>query len=75
MAQENAELGTCMEAAQREQQPLQSQREALLRERDAARGAAAQQEADVEAKLREVQQLQDQLQAKVRGCGVQLRNL
>lgn len=75
MAKENAELGTSIEAAQREQQPLQSQREALLRERDAARGAAAQQEADVEAKLREVQQLQDQLQAKVRGCGVQLHNL
>ena len=52
-----------------EQQPRAAQKEALVSERESARRAAAQREAEVEVKLREAQQLQDQLAAKVRGGG------
>ena len=52
-----------------EQQPRAAQKEALVSEREGARRAAAQREAEVEVKLREAQQLQDQLAAKVRGGG------
>ena len=51
-----------------EQQPRAAQKEVLVSEREGARRAAAQREAEVEVKLREVQQLQDQLAAKVSVC-------
>ena len=56
-----------MSALAAEQQPRASQREALIREREAARRAATQRETEVETRLREVQQLADQMAAKVTG--------
>jgi hypothetical protein len=65
LSQEVSEISGEIEILQRDQQPRLTQREALLKDREVARQQAASQEADVEARLREVQQLQDQLLAKV----------
>ena len=50
-----------------EQQPRAAQREAAAAEREAGRKTAAQREMEVEAELREVQKMYDQIVAKVSG--------
>ena len=68
LSKESLDLDQQITALTAEQQPRAAQREVMVREREAARRAAGQKESEVEVRLREVQQLADQMSAKVWGA-------